>query len=523
MVDQMRWSQHGEQSKLFWREKTKRWYAKAIEASFLLNDPEKAFYFMEKSRAVLLNDKLAELGAKNKLPASEAETERSLRIKLSFIASRAGETSDLRVHQDLREATLDLHSFIQQLEKRYPAYYAYKYDTTVFSLMELQASLKPAEEAWIELFDHDSTIFALAVSSDRAALHKIHFPGHHHVAKRISDLCSERSLINRNFKKYRELSYLYFKNVFKPLNISAARVTVSQDEYFLPFEVLMTDSTDQMSVLLKDHAFSYAYSAGHVLRSKTSKTSVGNSLLAIAPVTYNSRLELQELHGSDQSLEQIRSMYSEGMYLTKTAATKRIFLQQIPTFHLIHIYSHATADSLGQEPAIFFYDSALHLSELQNLPNLKTRLIVLSACNTGVGKTIKGEGVLSLARGFAAAGIPSTISALWEIDNFATYEMSELFFKNLSAGQPSDLALQQAKLQMLKSDNKEYQLPYFWAGTVLIGKAESFNSNEANSIPNSYMYFIVGVVGCLSAAIIFKVRRKRNGKITARPQKEVQG
>ena len=511
MVDQMRWKQQGEQSKLFWREKTKRWYEKAIEASFLLNDPDQAFYFMEKSRAVLLNDKLAELGANNKLPPNEAETERGLRIKLSSIAETSGNTEGLTSNEEQRKAQRELSSFIKQLEKKYPSYYAYKYDTTVYSLTDLQTTLTPGEQAWIELFTNSNTIFALTVTSDEAKLNKIHFENHQTVAKNITELCSDKSTINKNFKEYQALSYLFYRTVFKPLNISANRVTISQDEYFLPFDLLRNDSLVPTSFLLKEYAFSYAYSASHVLRNKTKNALPENSLLAIAPVDYRPELELQTLGGADQSLEKIGSFFTDGVYLTQHSATKKQFLEQLPSFNVIHLYSHATADSLGNEPAIYFYDSALNLSDLGNLPELKAQLIVLFACNTGVGKTIKGEGIFSLARGFASAGIPSTISALWQIDNNATYDLAEMFYKNLANGQPSDVALQQAKLEMIANE-KDYELPYFWAGAVLIGKAESYHPGNAGSFPNGYKYLLFGMFVTIFVALIFIANKRRLSK-----------
>lgn len=511
MVDEMRWSQQGEQSKLFWREKTKLWYKRAIEASSLLNDPEEAFYFMEKSRAVLLNDKLAELGANNKLPVHEAETERTLRIRLSSIAGRSGNAEGFTSSEEQRKARYALRSFIKQLEEKYPSYYAYKYDTAVFSLSNLQTSLIPGEQAWVELFTNNNTIFALTVTSDDAKLNKIHFEDHEAIAKRITELCSDKSSINKNFREYQTLSYLYYKNVFKPLNISSMRVTISQDEYFLPFDLLRYDSSVATSFLLKQHAFSYAYSASHVLRNKTKDALPENSLLAMAPVDYASNLKLQTLNGADQSLERIGSLFTDGVYLTNRFATKKQFLEQLPAFNMIHLYSHATADSLGNEPAIYFYDSALNLSELGNLPDLNTRLIVLFACNTGVGKTIKGEGIFSLARGFASAGIPSTISALWQIDNNASYDLAEQFYKNLADGQPSDAALQQAKLEMITSE-RDYELPYFWAGAVLIGRAESYEPRNADSFLNGYKYILFGMFVSIFLALILIANKRRLSK-----------
>ena len=511
MVDQMRWKQQGEQSKFYWREKTKRWYERAVEASFLLNAPSEAFYFMEKSRAVLLNDKLAELGAKNQLPPKEAEREKQLRIRLQSIEARATETPSRNFtgDDDLWQARHDLNNFIKRLENAYPAYYAYKYDTTVFSLADLQRSLGGIDQSWLELFTNDTTIYALTVTAHDAELKRIAFEGHARVAKSITDLCSGSSSINRNFSRYHELSHLYYSEVFKPLNIRAGRVTVSQDEYFLPFDLLQTDPAEDTSFLLKDYAFSYAYSASHFLRNKEKKESAGRSLLAMAPVNYDSRLQLPDLQGADLSLEKIESSFKDGVYLTNGSATRTQFLKQIPDFDLIHLYSHATADTLGNDPVIYFYDSALNLSELQNLPRLRTRLIVLFACNTGVGKSIKGEGILSLARGFASAGIPSTVSALWEIDSKTTYKLAELFFTNLAKGQPSDIALQQAKLEIIGDHGKEYELPYFWAGTVLIGKPEFYSTGDARVLSGRSKFILFGGLIFLLGAVVFFVNRRR--------------
>ena len=86
-IDMMRWKQFGEQSKLFWREKTKKMYKAAIEACYLSNDITKAYYFFEKSRAVLLNDKLSELGAKRFIAANDRINEQQLRKKNYLIKS----------------------------------------------------------------------------------------------------------------------------------------------------------------------------------------------------------------------------------------------------------------------------------------------------------------------------------------------------------------------------------------------------------------------------------------------------
>ena len=87
-------------------------------------------------------------------------------------------------------------------------------------------------------------------------------------------------------------------------------------------------------------------------------------------------------------------------------------------------------------------------------------MIVLSACNTGVGKNAKGEGIFSLARAFMSAGIPSTVTTLWQVDNKATYQLTEAFYKYLNQGLPKNIALQKAKLEFLDMQDKSFELPY---------------------------------------------------------------
>jgi CHAT domain-containing protein len=111
------------------------------------------------------------------------------------------------------------------------------------------------------------------------------------------------------------------------------------------------------------------------------------------------------------------------------------------------LYTHSSDSSGRGEPVIYFADSALYLSDLISEYKPLARLIVLSACETGAGKVYNGEGVFSFNRGFAAIGIPAAITNLWSVENASTYKLTELFYKYLTRGIPSDIALQKAKLE----------------------------------------------------------------------------
>ena len=119
-----------------------------------------------------------------------------------------------------------------------------------------------------------------------------------------------------------------------------------------------------------------------------------------------------------------------------------------------------------------------------------TQLIVLSGCETGSGKLYQGEGVFSFNRGFAAIGIPSCIANLWQVENTSTYQITELFHKNISKGMPLDLALQEAKKEFIKTSPLEKQLPYYWAAPILTGRTDAIEFQRYNT----WKYLLSGIV-----------------------------
>jgi len=110
----------------------------------------------------------------------------------------------------------------------------------------------------------------------------------------------------------------------------------------------------------------------------------------------------------------------------------------------------------------------LRLNEIYNL-NLPAELVVLSACQTGLGKEIKGEGLVGLTRGFMYAGSPRVVASLWKVDDAATAELMARFYKGVlkEKRRPAE-ALRAAQAEMWKQ--KRWQQPYYWAGFVLQGE-----------------------------------------------------
>jgi CHAT domain-containing protein len=113
-------------------------------------------------------------------------------------------------------------------------------------------------------------------------------------------------------------------------------------------------------------------------------------------------------------------------------------------------------------------DGFLRLHDIYNL-RLASDLVVLSACKTGLGKEIKGEGLVGLTRGFLYAGAPRVVASLWKVDDRATAELMKLFYQRmLRDGLRPSAALRKAQIDMLK--RPRWAAPYYWAGFTLQGE-----------------------------------------------------
>ncbi|HBB87191.1 MAG TPA: hypothetical protein DC047_06215 [Blastocatellia bacterium] len=114
-------------------------------------------------------------------------------------------------------------------------------------------------------------------------------------------------------------------------------------------------------------------------------------------------------------------------------------------------------------------DGYLRLHEIYNL-NLPAELVVLSACQTGIGKQVKGEGLIALTRGFMYAGAARVVASLWKVDDAATSELMGEFYKQMFTNKLKPAAALRAAQIKMSSHQKRWQSPYYWAGFFLQGE-----------------------------------------------------
>ncbi|HEY9632202.1 MAG TPA: tetratricopeptide repeat protein [Coleofasciculaceae cyanobacterium] len=151
---------------------------------------------------------------------------------------------------------------------------------------------------------------------------------------------------------------------------------------------------------------------------------------------------------------------------------------QLSQYRIVHFATHGILNSVNPELSgivLSLMDEKgipqngfLRLHDVFNL-NLPAELVVLSACQTGLGQLVKGEGLVGLTRGFMYAGAPRVLVSLWSVDDEATSELMNRFYKKmLQEGQKPAAALRSAQIEMWQ--HKQWQAPYYWAAFTLQGE-----------------------------------------------------
>ena len=256
---------------------------------------------------------------------------------------------------------------------------------------------------------------------------------------------------------------------------------------YIPFGVLITKpSSDPLEYLIKHYAISYNYSANLWLHfSKASPSNHTLPFLGIAPnfsknVVQSDRAciggEIYALKCNKTEIENINQLMG-GQTLYDQQANQQQFEALAGTSKILHLATHACSDEEEALNKIFFSDDFILGTDLNKL-KLGNDLVVLSACNTGSGKLQKGEGVLSLSRGFILAGCSSTLTSMWSVDDCTTSEVMVDFYQNLLVGNSKNKALQQTKINHLAKADQVLSHPYYWAAFVQSGNPDPIQQSS---------------------------------------------
>ena len=472
-------------AKLFLKKRSGQAYEEALSNCLELSRTDRngvymneAFLIAEKSKASIITANLEEntFAHAPGIDSVLLRDVRNIKYNIARLNVKSEETTDKKELEGIDKEKAGYEIRLSQLQNKLEqngAYYRMKYQDKAPGIQELQAQLgdKQALVSFyaagdvLHVFVLTRTVFTYLPIDSPALLQK-------ETASWLEALQTTDN--GRKFKGGNTGRRLYQK-LIKPLQESIG----SKDEwiiipdgflYFLPFESLPADEGGEKTVL-ETTTVSYRFSS-RWLTAPAGQASGGTDILSFAPFASGgqgstfpplaaSKAEIAGLQGAQ---------YMDG------AATKARFLGSINKYPIIHLATHAiSSPSNAAASFIAFYpvkhqpgEDNLYLEELYGQDMNATKLVIISACETGQGQLVAKEGVISLSRAFAYAGCASTIHSLWKADDKATSFILQQFYVHLREGISKAKALREAKLDYLKGDalNKS---PAYWAHLVLMG------------------------------------------------------
>jgi len=445
------------------------------------------------------------------------------------IEKESGEDANETSLKNLQNRIFNLNqaydNLILRFEKDYPEYYSLRYTPDSISATDVQKILPDSRTALLEYFVADSSITIFAITKNSFAVTSKKLPAS--FASEVRQF--RRSIQNIESEEYVRLAEKLYDRLISPIQPSLKgirKLYIIPDGilHYLPFEALLTKQSKAASdfsalpYLIKDFDISYQISARFILfptsrweQAQGEARLRSNGFLGIAPVFADEPVHSKELYvsartsppqGRDSVVTRSRIIGSERFSELKESGNEiksifnlfkfqrqpaKIFLHgeakesilksaEMGTYRFLHIATHGIINEEKPKLSGILFaapdekssdDGILYSGEIYNL-RLNADLVVLSACETGLGTIVKGEGMLGLARGFTYAGAKNLLVSLWQVADKSTAELMTQFYKNILNGQPYSTSLRNAKLALIKEG--KYSHPVEWSPFVLTGK-----------------------------------------------------
>jgi CHAT domain-containing protein/Tfp pilus assembly protein PilF len=327
----------------------------------------------------------------------------------------------------------------------------------------------------------------------------------------------------RVFREFSQSAYQLYKYLVEPVeklkNIKKLILLPDDELGFLPFEAFVSDTilpkgSDFRKLNYLNHTYQISYISSHEqlyqFRSKTGKRGKSD-IYAFAPfVSKGYRIDsltLPSLKNSGEEIKTISKYFRTSAFRNSQAGEKEL-RRAFEHESVITISTHGIMDSAHPMQSRLLLnpseaDASLYLFELLSL-KIHSSLVILNACNTGSGQLQVGEGILSMARGFQYAGVPSVIMTLWPVDDQSSATIISLFFQNLHEGMDQREALMQARNTFLHQSTKVTGAPYFWAGQILMGNPGNISIHHRTSSWLLIISLILAAIAITSVLVFYK-------------------
>ncbi|MFN3997948.1 CHAT domain-containing protein [Algoriphagus sp.] len=331
--------------------------------------------------------------------------------------------------------------------------------------MKVFQNLIPEDEQVLKFYVADKEVFGVLINSQEFVVRQL---GEVKILEEnVNHLRASILEIKPNYSKY---SQALFHALLDPFSIeNGKRLQIIPDDFLhlLPFEVLSEDGAD---FFIEKIPIAYQHSFKLLKYRNPVETSFNpDFLIGFAP-SYEGT-PFSDIKNNLEETKRIVS-YHSGEAKVGKEASKRNFVASFANYRIHHLAMHTEQleENFDQSALVFANAERLKLDELYQM-NFPSEMVVLSACNTGVGQLQPGEGLASLSRALTFAGVKSSVYSLWEVPDKETSELMIFFYEEIKKGLPKDQALAESKRRFLK-ENPLKKHPIFWAGFVINGQLD---------------------------------------------------
>ncbi|GAB4405567.1 MAG: hypothetical protein OHK0039_06680 [Bacteroidia bacterium] len=464
------------------------------------------FGFSERSKAalLLLSLKADRLGRGRSLLAQEDSLRRELAFYEQLLARRGATTPPDQVtawQEQQLAVQLALQRWKETLATREPAYYQSVYAFTPPDPAAVRAYLQGDSAAVVAFFQGEDVLYAFWFTADTLLYLRLPAAG---LEDQVRELRRLIALAGGERDSLAALSHALYARLLAPglaaLPRMPARLLVIPDGPlgYLPFAALLTAAPppgagcDTWPFLVRTCPVALTHSVGwHLLASAAPPPTVrtyhafapgfggaADAALALRGLAEGDGLwdQLPDLPGGHRELAALAGTF-DGQAWTGPGVDEGLFKTHAPASGILHLVTHGFIDDTYPMSSFLAFsaptadggeDGRLFAWELYGL-DLGASLVVLSACNTGVGQFRRGEGLMSLARAFHFAGAPALVATLWPVQDQSTALVMERFYPALRRGMGKDVALAEAQRAYLATCEPLFAHPFYWSGLVIMG------------------------------------------------------
>ncbi len=471
-----------------------------------------AFEFSERSKVAGFLASMRELNAaKFSLPEDLVSLDNDIRKRIGLYKELIVNEKNMAVPDSQKIATWESVTFgllrsrdslIKIFEKNYPSYYNLKFQSNVTSLDNVTKVISKKANLLSYVMTEEKLYIIVTNRRHTEIITRDIDSTFYESLSRFRSMLSvtpATSNVRQPFNGFMDLAFELYRILLEPAvpYLKGDKIIISPDNIlsYIPFETLITEEYRSPELLyreapfaLKKYRFSYIYSVTLSSETQERSRSLSNALIAFAP-TYegmeindslfilfpNLRGEIRSLPYAVVEAENAVDQCGGKAFIAENA-TEEAYKTEARNYKIIHLAMHTLVDDdhpafskmIFSAPVRSPEDGMLNTYEVYNVP-VNAMMVVLSSCNTGSGKLVTGEGILSLARGFLFAGSRSVVMSMWAVEDFSSSAVIKSFYRNMRSGQTKSSALRNARLRFLRTADQERSHPYYWSTLVIYG------------------------------------------------------